>query len=678
MKFSPWTYALLPLLGILIYLGENYLEYYRQKQFVLKALEDIDTQLLEIENNLLEFQEKVNPEFVIERLSISIGVLEEFLRQNPFIRELAFYSSQGKLVAGSNLKLPLYLDIESIPPHPSKNKRFFLDNHRWFLFMEIPESDGYLLAEIKLPLLYPEGELGIYHSLQGSFSLPEKMRHDEEFIKRLSEKAKNSTPSFWQISSTSGNYQILFQYWRNYAIYLMSIVPSNLYYKRPSFYFLISTLFLAFSVLIFSLVQARNKRIEELAQKQQQIISTHKESLENYRQILNQPNPYEQWQIPQPIEQAEYLFAEGQIEEVAAEEKEREVVYRKKEPLVIEVVATHKEFIFPEIEEEAPQAVKPSEALEKLRKRAFSQELLHLFEEVSPTSPKTPFRTGLQTLQKEFETFQTKEWFRLLNNLYFDEITPQELTACLGYLKGELNADALCFLHYNPYVGCYQTMASHGFDIKTDQNLYLLEEDSVIRVNNKKDAAYKISFLHKKNPYFAKRFSQDFLEKLNAYLAIPLHKWQLRGYLLAFYHSQNPHLPPTELHTDFLQKLKELLPALKTYMADTLKLNYRDQVIEFAREMRSLGALGQKRVLVLHFYLQEPIVFSQYSQIKETISGKLSENERLIFSNPNHIILLLLPSRTKEELEELERIIPQAQVVELTYPESGISYLRYF
>lgn len=670
MNAKIWYYWLTPLVGFLFLFGEIYFEKVRFNQLSELAIQKLKTDLKELQNKLEETINEDQILYALDKRQLSLWLYEEFSKLSPMVEGWALYFPNGKIFAGQGLFFPKFIEKDKIPALPSQKKRFLFLEEKWYLYTALGEDAGFLLLSLNIPKLHPKADLAIFHPLQMGFYLPQNFTGKKNFLEKLKEKFTRSPNQAHQIDTEAESFLVTPYYWHEYSLYLLSIILQTPLYSRFSFYlFLLSLLFTMNFWLSHYWLQKKPKN--KLEKTSAQILDLQKEAVDNLRKALDQVTT---WDIPRPVAQAEYAYSRDteEVQEFSLQE-EKKVIYKVKEPLVIEVIATKKEFLFPEIDEEVP-AKTPIETkkLEKLRQKAFTPEVMQLFEEIKSVSLEPQISKTIESIcQKKIEI---DSWLVFLNEIYFDEITQQELNRLLIFLAKNLKADALAFLSYNPYLGCYQTTSSHGLDSETKTKLYLLSNDSVFVVDKSKNVAKKISYLHKKNPFFKKRFSENILKKLNAYLAIPLYPYQVRAYLLAFYFEENSQLPQTELNSVFHKNLKEVVPALKYFLADTLKANHSDQVSEFLKEMRLLTGYGQRKAIVLHIFFPKPNYYdlpTTFEKLKEI----LAENERCLMSTPYHLIFLLSPEK---DISTITNLFPESEIRVFHFPERGVNYLAYF
>ncbi|MCB1148450.1 MAG: hypothetical protein KDK38_16725, partial [Leptospiraceae bacterium] len=366
---------------------------------------------------------------------------------------------------------------------------------------------------------------------------------------------------------------------------MFRISPIEQVYYHISFWIFIAAL-LWFSIVLVihfpgiirkALREDKREQLEKLLQEQNKTLTALENNLaEIQKSSASNPEEFEKIieQIPEPDSLEEETAAEDTYEVNLDSPKDES---ESAEAKIIELKSVHTDFIL--LDPEENYSIKPKHAnrpklddsTEKIRNRAFRPEVLNLLKDVQTSTPETADSITQRIIEftNRWQKPEVNEWSVFLNEVYFDEVTTEEVENLLATLIDYVEADSAALLSNNLFLGCYETFVSIRMPEESENLLYALSRDPHIFMSPERNLRTDVSKELKENLFFAKRFKPEFIQPLKEIYALPMISQGLDAYLLLFYNRVMPeHMMDVLTSTAFKRHLRELTPALKYFLQD--------------------------------------------------------------------------------------------------------------
>lgn len=343
--------------------------------------------------------------------------------------------------------------------------------------------------------------------------------------------------------------------------------------------------------------------------------------------------------------------------------REREAILerekqRKKDAIVIDIMPEARQFRFmnPAYQIAPASAEARFDAKEqKLRERAFSDELKNLMTTLAAEPQSSPAANSSEQLLHSIGAFQQRyhfpaidQYLYYLNELYFDEVTEEEIKQAMQVVCDEVQSHDFAILLYDPAVAAFRCRYVQGIPAELMQTLYLLPKDSIIP-NDFLDYGYvETGNVLKKNPFFAKRFPARFSDALRGIHIFSLNENYLRARILFFDTARGAALADSELTAKAKAYLRQVAPALQMYFAvsDDAQIDPHDLAESTVRELRECTALRPSGdpLLISHYVFEHALAIDQELSLVRDVAKLLKAGEKVLLLSPSRIVVAHSPA----------------------------------
>lgn len=358
--------------------------------------------------------------------------------------------------------------------------------------------------------------------------------------------------------------------------------------------------------------------------------------------------------------QEKLVVGTGHIEDIEERiRREREahaVKQNRKEAIVIDVMPESRQFRFMNPARKiVPATVQTHFDVkeQKLREQAFSDELKNLMTALE-AKPELESATGNEKLLQSISLFQKQhrfpeidQYLYYLNELYFDEVTDEELSQAMQVVCDKVQSHNFAIMLYDSAVAAFRCRFVQGVPKELMQILYLLPKDSIIQ-NDFADYGYvETGNALKKNPFFIKRFPPHFSDNLKGIHIFSLNENYLRARILFFDTARGAALSDLDVVTKAKQYLRQVAPALQMYfsVSDEAKIDPRDLAESAVRELRECTALGYsgEPVLISQYVFEDALAIDQELNLVHDVAKTLKAGEKVLLLSPSRIIVAHSP-----------------------------------
>lgn len=500
-----------------------------------------------------------------------------------------------------------------------------------------------------------------------------------------------SDASYKSVENSSGRFYFLRSNQYNMGV----LLPTNgfLLLYRISFWLFFSFGGLFLYALIRNKRETREKRfrkekmLDKVISAQTKTIEKLEENLETLARNLSlDPKKIEKIIEPDPT----LYFMDEKLNESPADVYEISQDSKQSHTdSVIDLEPVDKQFIFLDPDSDYARKHKIStveahtEKGQQLRKKAFTPEVINLMKDVAkPDVSQKQLLQKVDEFQKKWGRPDIQPWTSYLNEVYFDEVTKEEIFNLLAKIVTMINADAGALLTYDPYLGCYRSFSTVGMPAASENKLFVLDDDPHLRFNREKIHEILVTSENLNDVYFTKRFISSFVKSLYAIYSFPLIKFGTDSFLVLFY-KQKPvkNIQEVLRSSAFEQYPKELTPALKFFLFEKPERGSGDQTLEMLKSLREITGHARRKAHVIHIFSNTGISDRIVLAIEKRLRKILIDPEKFFYNTPNHLLLFL--SMTKPEyrpekvLTEIASFIPDLIADHLTFPEIGKNYYSY-
>ncbi|MFZ5629676.1 MAG: hypothetical protein ACOY5B_11140 [Spirochaetota bacterium] len=340
---------------------------------------------------------------------------------------------------------------------------------------------------------------------------------------------------------------------------------------------------------------------------------------------------------------------EARIRAEREAQKQRE--YRPN-PIVIDIMPEERQFRFMNpVRTVSPSgsAVQLGVREQKLRERAFSDELRSLMAtmggrgEEAPVQPVTDgqLAASISRFEAQYHFPEIDQYLFYLNELYFDEVTGEELAQAMRVAGDAVQSHEFAILLYDAAAAAFRCGFVQGVPAELVRTLYLLPKDSVIP-NDFADYGYvETTAVLRKNSFFAKRFPTGFSENLKGIHVFPLSESFLRARILFFDTARGGALSDPEMVTTVRSYLRQVAPALHMFFSDTADtaVNPHDLAEWAVRELRECIVLSapEHPLLVSQYVFENSLAADQQLALVREITRVLTDGEKVLVLSPSRI-----------------------------------------
>ena len=525
------------------------------------------------------------------------------------------------------------------------------------------------------------------------------------------EEAKNLKRSLLRLVSDSSNgsanievhkssIAVHWQYWKAYGMYVALIGEESALFSLASFYAL------SFSVLTLLIVSFMQKpkiwekiSHERVKESLKCAINQHNDALESLKSELSD--------IKSAYKTSKYFtesekVVRGTIIDDYVPAKSNEVgddvftidTKQADDDSFIELKPLKREFVLidptdsswrsqevevtEDLEREAEDLEKENTAIEKAREKAFNPEVIQLIQDIAEPRDTTDLIKKIEVFEKMYKTIEIPSYRTHLNEVYFDEVTIDEVKNVLSLLSKDLSANGVALMKYNPYLGCYETIIAAGISETIKDTLYLINEDPVVPL-----APHLVSFKsyseeEKQDKFFKKRFDDETIDFLKSIGTISLHDYFLNAFIVVFYDRDLSEKEFTDLYEIQTRKnLVQMVPALKFFFMEQAGFNINDQNVELIKELKLVTRYGKEAVDIVQMIPSETTDLETFTELSARLSGQIEPDERLIYSSPNRIVLILRTTKLSDLRAILDLHFPDFEYHVDRFPDKGKSFYLY-
>ncbi len=669
------------LLGMLFYFAEGFIRHQRRAELTEGALKHLEANYLQISSKVASL---VNENSLAAFLRLK-AVPESFWQQHrelhPMIRGGALFDANGSLVGRSIEWIPRVAIAEKLLNARGTDQLGLLHASGWYQLHSLPDRSAFLLTALSLPRLDQETFTALFEPTTQQTFWSDGELLGEELASRIAELA-SLLPATGNITlrANGRNYILTTQFWNTTGLIFITLEKERLFYKSVGFFVLAGTIVAFIAGLLFFTLNSKTREILQTERKMsRQILEAQQKTYAHLRDVIHKT-------AAEPVAAKATSFSEFSFPSAIVSDSDptppqpqQQIIYREKEPLVIELVATNRDFIFLDPDFNPPPRTLPEDKrIAELRERSFNPEVIHLMHSVNKPATYSSLMSRIRSIAEMSNRVTIPAWKVFLNEVYFDEITLAETKKMMAYLRELLSADALALLRFNPYIGCYHTFISDGLDSVTETNLYVLSSDQYFPLTKNEQTWHTFSPEAKHNVYLTKRFSAQTLKPLRGYYAIPLHPWHIQGYLVGFFRDDNPARPEThKLPADFHTYLKEAIPAFQYFFKEYFRQNYTDQVTEIVKELRGITGHGRKTAVLIEIHSDAAIDDQSYQRLKRSLQDVLADNERFIYNTPHRLLVILSRTAPDTIMDRLQSLLPNISILIRYFPDEGKNYYLY-
>ncbi|HRP68210.1 MAG TPA: hypothetical protein PLY93_01610 [Turneriella sp.] len=464
-------------------------------------------------------------------------------------------------------------------------------------------------------------------------------------------------------------YVALKQVWLDANVYLFQVSPLPPIYTYWSIYF---TLIL-FIVVFADILRVYRAKVMTRREVSGRILDNHRRALAMHKQTFETLAKLNDENVEKEIN-ANFLSAQPSDPILAVEEKIRlgRAHFVAKEPplqteITIETNTEKRQFRFmnPALTEKAsaPKILQLNEREEKIRGKAFSDELKTLMTEVaSPITKEAVKSVTTADYLLRIEQFENAhrypsvdQYLYYLNELYFDDVTADELFEAMRVASDGVQASAFAIMIYEPLNAVYRVGLSHDVPQNLKDYFYLLLKDSVFSIASDEYTYIEFSAALRKNPFFTKRFPKGLTEKFKGIHVFSLNESFLKARLVFFDDTRGGALDDFELISNTKSYLKQIAPAIKMFFIEAYE--NKGDVFRLdngaVRELKeSLALIDCDAPLIFQYVFERALSVQESTLLIQKIAAQLSNYCKAILLSPSHFIVLQTPavSSTVEEV----------------------------
>ncbi len=435
----------------------------------------------------------------------------------------------------------------------------------------------------------------------------------------------------------------------NMVLFQLTLLPPV--YTFFSVYLLLAVIILSAAWLLRGVQESRFTR-RELSER---ILNNYGRALEHHSSALTELSRMAQDDnlVPEKlvIGEARQADIEARIRAEREAQAQRE---RKPDPLVIEIMPEERQFRFmnPARTVTASTSAATLGAREqKMRERAFSNELKSLMAAMEqPPAGSAGSVAADEDLAESITQFERRyhfpeidQYLFYLNELYFDEVTDEELAQAMRVAGDAVQSHEFAILLYDAAAAAFRCGFVQGVPPELLRTLYLLPKDSIIP-NDFPDYGYVETPANlRKNSFFAKRFPPGFSDSLKGIHIFPLSESFLRARILFFDTARGGALNDPEMVSTVRAYLRQVAPALQMFFSETAEPvgNPRDLAEWAVRELRECVVLAtsMQPLMVSQYVFETSLTAEQQLILVRQMTRILADGEKILVLSPSRILV---------------------------------------
>jgi len=349
------------------------------------------------------------------------------------------------------------------------------------------------------------------------------------------------------------------------------------------------------------------------------------------------------------------LTPEDELEARIRAEREADLsqLREKKAPAVIEIPIDKREFRFmnPARKNVSPQKAPVLAANEqKLRERAFSDELKNLMEQMQePVKERTVGEPQRENLDISIDDFERRiqqiaidPYISYLNELYFDDVTDDEVTQALHVVGDVVQSREFAVMLYDARLAAFRTGFAFGAPKDFEKTFYLLPKDSIIQ-NDFADYGYvEFDDMKRQNRFFQKRFPATFSDGVKGVHIFSLNEAYLRARIVFFDRSRGGEISDRGAIIKVRNYLSQLAPALHMYFSEHEKV--RGNPIDLAdwavQELKhSVTHAENDPPIISQYVFEAALPISQQLDVTKEITQLLRNEDKILLLSPSHFVV---------------------------------------
>lgn len=435
----------------------------------------------------------------------------------------------------------------------------------------------------------------------------------------------------------------------NMVLFQLTALPPL--YTFFSLYLLVAVTLLAAVWLLRGFQESRFTRrelSERILHSYSRAIDTHTSALGELSRLAQHDGLIEEKLVVGDTRQAD-IEARIRAEREAQQQKER-----RPNPIVIDIMPEERQFRFMN----PARMVTPSGGAaqlgareQKLRERAFSDELKSLMatmgeqpaEAPAPAATDGQLSESIRQFESRYHFPEIDQYLYYLNELYFDEVTGEELAQAMRVAGDAVQSHEFAILLYDASAAAFRCGFVQGVPAELVRTLYLLPKDSIIP-NDFADYGYVETTANlRKNSFFAKRFPPGFSENLKGIHVFPLAGSFLRARILFFDTARGGALSDPETVTTVRSYLRQVAPALHMFFSETADTggNPQDLAGWAVRELRECMVLAapEHPLLVSQYVFESSLVADQQLSLVREMTRILNDGEKVLVLSPSRILV---------------------------------------
>lgn len=434
----------------------------------------------------------------------------------------------------------------------------------------------------------------------------------------------------------------------NMVLFQLTALPPL--YAFFSLYLLIAVILLSAVWLLRGFQESRFTRrelSERILHSYGRAIDAHASALGELSRLAQQDGLIEEKLV---VGDARQTDIEARIRAEREAQQQRE--YRPN-PIVIDIMPEERQFRFmnpARMVSPSGGSVKLGAHEQKLRERAFSDELRSLMANMGdravdppPVQPAThgQLAESISSFEARYHFPEIDQYLYYLNELYFDEVTGDELAQAMRVAGDAVQSHEFAILLYDAAAAAFRCGFVQGVPAELARTLYLLPKDSVIP-NDFADYGYVETTANlRKNLFFAKRFPPGFSENLKGIHVFPLSESFLRARILFFDTARGGALNDSEMVTTVRSYLRQVAPALHMFFSETADtaVNPHDLAEWAVRELREAIVLSapEHPLLVSQYVFENSLAVDQQLTLVREITRVLADGEKVLVLSPSRI-----------------------------------------
>lgn len=345
-----------------------------------------------------------------------------------------------------------------------------------------------------------------------------------------------------------------------------------------------------------------------------------------------------------------------EIEERIKEEREAlKNATQPQQPIIIEQMPEERQFRFMNPARRVTASLEGralDEKEQKLRERAFGDELHDLMDKMERPVTPLPKDSDNASILEKISAFEEKfrfpnvdQYLYYLNELYFDQVTDEELSEALRVAGDTLQAHDFAILPYDASIAAFRCAFVRGAAEELKHTLYLLPQDSVFPNDVEKYDYVAFDGALKSNLFFTKRFPAGFLDSIKGVHIFVLKESFLRGRILFFDKTRGGKIADVQSIDNVYTYIRQVAPAMHNYFTE----NQTDDLVEpidltewLQREVRESLALSETEsaLWISQFVFEESLSGTRAESLVSQISTLLKRGEKVMLVSASRLVVV--------------------------------------